>query len=343
MLTNSVKKDTVLRLQRPRHKALSFVFDMREIYRLDEWDWKEEFDRALINLKNPIFTFQFFKAEADRGQANAQFIVAILFQLGIGVTPSNIKAFQYLKLAVNQGLAKAQYEIVYYYLYLSQKQIALDYLQASAKQNYIPALIMLAERFYYIEEEKQDPISSVSYQSQYAKEVREDPTFAIEAYNKVIDLLKNKKIYFNLIRLKDYLQTYQRELLERFAYVNSQRAKEFFSLLDHEIFYPGSKKIDLSMYDQNQDLKTLQILLQAYVDQPAYLSRLNLSFEETNIIRDAMIANPRLTVLSSKKDGYGLQEAFHRLGYKHSNCLKRCLLNEYGAENWYGFVFSGES
>lgn len=316
-------------IQRSRHHALGFLLTLSSIKVLDQIDWKNEYDAVLSRLKYPIHVVNFFLDRARVGDANIQFICGVLYELGLDIPQSHVRAFQYFKLAANQGLAKAQYELASYYLRITKKQEALKYMLLAADQSYLPALLILAYRY------------------DKGMDIKENPEKAIEYYKKAFKICENHPCYVeHQLFIKKKLLICQKALTQRQAILKRNayclQARRHYAMLDHEIFYENSSLLNTSQYEQDRHLDTLKSIFEQSKQNAVHVLFPHMSYEETILIRDAMLENPKMVIITTKQNGYSLQEAFYRLGY-NPDYLKRCSLDHYSFSNFYGFLFVGTS
>ena len=96
-----------------------------KIERLQKWSQrgKSWAQSGLANLysigngvkKNPKRAFDYYKLAADQGDHIAQYNLGTLYEKGQGVTQSAELAFKYYKLSAEQGMAEAQYNVGFAY------------------------------------------------------------------------------------------------------------------------------------------------------------------------------------------------------------------------------------
>ena len=122
---------------------------------------------------------------------------------------------------------------------------------------------------------------------------------------------------------------------------NCSRAREIHkNLASDVILYPNAKQLDLNLHPKYEHLNILKQTLMDLKNQPLHVYGSNLSYEELILIRDAMIENPRITVVCPSSDGNSLNEAFYRIGYE--KYLRKLKLYKKDKDLWSGFLFIGE-
>ncbi|WP_068470520.1 hypothetical protein [Candidatus Protochlamydia phocaeensis] len=115
--------------------------------------------------------------------------------------------------------------------------------------------------------------------------------------------------------------------------LHSQLAKD-------AITYPDAKKLDTSEYSENRKPDVLKNIFKKAKDTAIYLKGHNLNRTEIQIVRDAMIENPKFTFIGLESDIQHLYHAFEELGY-HPGISLRCA--KFKDNDFYGLLFMGEA
>ena len=120
--------------------------------------------------------FNFYLKVAEEQAPDAQMAIGRAFYYGEGVEEDNIEAVKWLKLAAKEEVPKAEYLLGECYLkgfgVDLDKPKAITLLRRAASQNYEPAINMLFEAGYDIEESNE---AEVNDKSQKVVKVLDDP------------------------------------------------------------------------------------------------------------------------------------------------------------------------
>ncbi len=127
---------------------------------------------------------------------------------------------------------------------------------------------------------------------------------------------------------------------EKVKAYRSKAQQVSITLALENIVYPDAQRLDISRYIPNRQLSVLRQIFEESKDKPIFLYASGFSYEEMNVVRDAMLENPKFTFICNPPDTYSLCEAFRRLGY-WENCLRKCRIASHDSNEWYGFLFVG--
>jgi len=294
-------------------------------------------------------------------------------------TQAKLVSITSIEMKANQGNMHAQYSYAMYLLNIGNKNLqekAIYYLKMSADQNFIPSLLALADYYYSlffeVQNFDQDPVRIAYY---YYERFLAEKNIQRKKYNKICIKLK-KNIFYNVsktckkIKLTQQVSLIKKNLRKSFNLKNAQnnlvhcrkiikdlderkkriyriKAKEMHDLYlsENTIFYPDSCAIDLKKYFESIDSNSCNISfliesIEKCKDTACYLYGVcDYTPEEINIIRDAMLENPKLTFVAPKSDFYALLLAFNRADYS-DHCLKRSVLKIDG-HSFYALLFVG--
>jgi TPR repeat protein len=105
--------------------------------------------------------------QANQGDMNAQYLLAMRYRLGQGAHQDDYQALQWMTKAAEQGHPAAQYETGSYYLlpeYPDQNDVKAAYwLHRAAEQGYAPAQFSLAALYYVGRGVERDLIESYAW------------------------------------------------------------------------------------------------------------------------------------------------------------------------------------
>ncbi|WP_068470518.1 SEL1-like repeat protein [Candidatus Protochlamydia phocaeensis] len=288
------------------------------------------------DVKDYKKAFEYYKLAADQGYAEAQCDVGFHYEYGKGVKKSAAKAIQYYELAAEQGDGRALCNLAMCYEYgvgvVKSPEESFNYFKKAADQGYARGQYNVARCY------------------RWGIGIKKSLENAIEYYE--LALLQNYEKDAVLKYLDDCKNALQQPKKEAIA----KSAKKAFSmqdvitgvgqillhsqLIEDAITYPGAKKLDTSEYTKNRKPEILKGIFKKAKNMPIYLGGHYLNETEIQIIRDAMIENPRFTFICLEDDIQHLHHAFEELGY-HPNVCLRCV--NFKDTDLYGLLFMGET
>jgi len=319
--------------------------------------------RKTQNLKNALIGSQLFFTKPLKTQSKLVGIRSIEMKANQGDIYAQYSYAMYLLKTSNKNL----------------QEKAIYYLETSANQNFIPSLLELANYYYLlfskVQNFDQDSIKIACY---YYERFLEEKNIQREKYNKIfIKLKKNiKNVFYNVnkiykkIKLTQQVSLIKKNLKKSSNLKNAQnnlihcrkiienldeqkkrtyriKARKMHNLYlsENTIFYPDSCAIDLKKYFESIDSNSYNISfliesIEKCKDIACYLYGIcDYTPEEINIIRDAMLENPKLTFIAPKSDFYALWLGFNHAGY-NDHCLKRSIVKIDG-HSFYALLFVG--
>jgi len=104
---------------------------------------------------------------------------------------------------------------------------------------------------------------------------------------------------------------------------------------------PRTQKINIQPYLQDRQLSTLKRILESHQDEPIFLDGYDFNWEEAQVIRDAMINNPRFIFICPEENLERLFHAFELIGYQRHKNVFTCILDQSInlQQNLYGCLF----
>ena len=224
------------------------------------------------------------------------------------------RAFEYFKMAADQGNKQAQYCVAECFRqggfdFKESWEDALMYYRLSAKQGDLRSIRLLFDWYYYgkhVEESLEEAVKFLQIGAQIGDaECQSNLGYFYE------NGLGNLPCSF-LQAIKYY------RLAAAQGYKRAQQNLEF----RHSMLHSDAQVIDMSAYLFDRQLSTLQSIFRNHGDSPIFLNEYEFTLEEAHVICNAMLENPNFTVICSKESLDHLHLAFKLNGYEPSRDCK---------------------
>lgn len=285
----------------------------------------QEYVPALIKLADHYYyseeekdykkSYDYFKKAADHGCASAQCDLGVFYEFGYAVDKDISKAIYYYQLAADQGFSRGLCNLAW--CYANGAGVAMSWEEAF--KYYKKAADQGSARGQF----------NVAWHYSVGLGVKESLDRAIEYYELALaqDYRKEETLK-NIQACKDA----QKNGIER----------HYAELPCKTLFYPDSRRLDLSPYCKDRRTEVLKNILASSRYLPSYAAKRRLQEAEIPIIRDAMIENPKFAFICTEADIKHLYHSFEEIGYHPESCL-RCLEFLYKGEDLCRVLFIGEA
>ena len=312
--------------------------------------------------------FKYYKLAADQGHEAVQYIVACCYSRGKGVEKSKEKAFEYFKSAADQGHINAHYKLLGYHesKYTKSLKEMFEYEKSKADEGVVEAQYVIAECFrrggHWIKESWRDAFHyyKLAAAQGHIKAIR--LLFECHHYGKRVEESQEEALNYlkQGTQLNDPECQYQLGLYYNKGQGNltlsTANAYKYFKLAADQkhqsairalrvlgrILHPQAQEVNIQSYLHDQNISTLEAILKSYVNYPIFLEKFHYSWEEAQVICDAMIENPRFTFMCKGYELPRLFFAFELKGYNEKNDLEfEQIFNPNTNQETWGCVFIG--
>ena len=307
-------------------------------------------------------SFKYFKRSADQGYAPGLYAVANCYRDGLGVEKSFQKAIEYYELALAKsynkdkafneietckqafkdlenyqiyaakGDPKAQFRLgmAYYKGELGLERDfanALDHFALAAEQGFIPAILKFYDLYRHSKNVEESSKKLIRFLSIGAEAHDSECLFALGVFYEKGQGNVTASFF-------DALRCYRLA-----ADQWHPKAKAKIESIN-QIFQFNAQRVDISL---NHNPSTLQAVLHSYAKKPIFLEGKDLTSEELEVIRDAMIENHNFTFMGSKSLTEQLFFDFESIGYNREKDLRYgSLTSPVDQPKLYGCIFIGE-
>lgn len=271
-----------------------------------------------------------------------------LCQLGIHFAQEGVwvQAFDYFKKSANKGFPSAQYYLEKYFQFGSDNgnaeasfllakdeqaihswsQKALFYFNRAAHQNHLESIWLLFEHYHNGELCQESQKKALIYlrlgaELDHTKCQYYLGEYYIHGFGGLKPSIEEAFKYYRLAAKKGH----RRALIS----------------LHPRILHPSAQPVDISAYEETQDLQVLKTILEGWGHQPIFLEMTGFSWEETQVICEAMIENPHLTFMCQERDESRLFLAFELAGHHPAKDLSyKPIVNPVTCRKTWGYVFT---
>jgi TPR repeat protein len=302
--------------------------------------------------------FEYYKLAADQGYSKAQYSLGKCYQLGLGVEESWDEALKYYLLANKQDHPQAK-KAISELKFIKNLKIMAD--QGDKEKQFI-----LAKKFrqgghkikeswehalhYYKLAAEQGHIEAIKFLFDcysYGKKVEESKEEAVR-YLMLGALLKDPecqvKLGFYYEQGWGNLNTSIADAFNYYQLAANQGNQGAIKKLKNmaRILHPEAQEVEIQTYLQDKNISTLEAILKKHVNYPIFLEKSYYSWEEAQVIRDAMIENSRFTLICPGSEMSLIFDAFELRGYDKKKDLKYArIVNPVTRQETYGCVFVG--
>ena len=153
--------------------------------------------KVLAARNEGIVSFQLNQSKANQGDADAQFILGLLYSRGIGTPQDTKQAVYWYTKAAEQGHVQAQYKLGRLYRFSGDDEFPQDYKQSvywytkAAEQGHILAQNKLGKIYEYGEEAPQDYKQAFFW---YTKAAEQGHHFAKNDRDKMLEKMSQSQI-----------------------------------------------------------------------------------------------------------------------------------------------------
>lgn len=261
--------------------------------------------------------FHYYKLAAEidikKGYGDSIYALARCYELGIGTEKSLENAIHYYRLAAENGFKIGYYKVVSCYKEIGGKE--------NAKKNRL-AWIKLGD--YSSSHEVKDDNKDESLKRIKVCKIELQRS---KVNQKIVKSGANKPVVKKMFGVHHILSQVGKTILHT-------------QLASGAIAYPGVKYLDMSQYIEDPRAEVLRNIFKQARDSAICLDADHLNETEIQLVRDAMIENPRFTFICQETDVQHLYHSFEEIGYHPQTCL-RCA--KFKDKDVYGLLFMGEA